>query len=148
MAVKTKTQLKQQSNVTYPTNGNGAISAQNVRAFNEDLIDSIPEPSSLFNGLPVVAAGRVDWNGNVYASNGSIQCSVSRISSGHYRISHPFIEEVVFLPMVSIIGGLGMINIYEIGSTYFDVKTNIYDSPTTFAQDDCGFIFYVIRLDI
>lgn len=41
MATKTKQQLQQQSDGTFPTNGQGQISAAQHRAFNNDLLDSV-----------------------------------------------------------------------------------------------------------
>lgn len=41
MAAKTKDELKALSDQTYPTNGRGLITAEAVRAFNNDLIDNL-----------------------------------------------------------------------------------------------------------
>ena len=41
MAQRTKAQLKQQSNTTYNTNGQKSITAESVRDFNNDLLDSV-----------------------------------------------------------------------------------------------------------
>jgi hypothetical protein len=55
MAIKTKFELKSESEATYLTNGQGAISAASVRAFNEDLIDTVmTEPKSGWIQLNVV----------------------------------------------------------------------------------------------
>jgi hypothetical protein len=133
MAIKTKDELKTLSDSTFSTNGLGQITAENHRAFNDDILDSIAIDTEWINVTDDLIIDSFSLYGNIQVS----ECNVKRTGD---------IILVCISANLSISNSARFVAVsYSLDSDIFDLGGNISGGFVVFSESGNLFGIYIGR---